>query len=178
VILALAGRARIACEMMPSRPLRHYRRWHAGRASGNIPSTGAWNKRTGWRIYACMRLHVFAAALFLSLATSLNATEPLSMAVSPLQSFAPTNLTIRLRVAPDDANRALEVAAESGDYYRSSSIELDGSEAPRTISFEFRDVPGGDYDVRGTLISSGGTARAAVRQHVIVIDQVVAGATP
>jgi hypothetical protein len=118
-----------------------------------------------------MRLQVLAAALFLSLATSLDANEPLSMAVSPLQSFAPTNLTIRLRVAPDDANRALEVVAESGEYYRSSSIELDGSEAPRTISFEFRDVPGGNYDVRGTLISSGGKARAAVRQHVIVIDQ-------
>jgi len=92
------------------------------------------------------------------------------MAVSPLQSFAPANLTIRLHVEPDAANRALEVVAESGEYYRSSSIQLEGSDAPRTISFEFRDVPGGNYDVRGTLISSAGRTRAAVRQHVLVID--------
>jgi hypothetical protein len=123
-----------------------------------------------------MRLQFFTAALLLSSAASLNATEPLSIAVSPLQSFAPTNLTIRLHVEPDAVNRALEVVAESGEYYRSSSIQLDGSEAPRTILFEFRDVPGGNYDVRGTLISSAGKARAAVRQHVLVIDPAVTGA--
>jgi hypothetical protein len=123
-----------------------------------------------------MRLQTFAVALLLSLATSLNANEPVSMTVSPLQSFAPANLTIRLQVEPDAANRALEVVAESGEYYRSSSIQLEGSDAPRTISFEFRDVPGGNYDVRGTLISSAGKARGAVRQHVIVIDLAGTGA--
>jgi hypothetical protein len=124
-----------------------------------------------------MRLQIFMAALLFSSAASLNATEPLSMAVSPLQSFAPTNLTIRLRVEPDAVNRALEVVAESGEYYRSSSVQLDGSDAPRTISFEFRDVPGGNYDVRGTLINSAGKARAAVRQHVLVLEPGVTGGT-
>jgi hypothetical protein len=124
-----------------------------------------------------MRLQMFTAALLFSSASSLDATVPLSMAVSPLQSFAPTNLTIRLQVEPDAVNRALEVVAESGEYYRGSSIQLDGTEAPRTISFEFRDVPGGNYDVRGTLISSAGKTRAAVRQHAVVVDAGVTGAT-
>jgi hypothetical protein len=123
---------------------------------------GAWNKRTGWRIYAGMRLQILVAALLLSLATPLNANVPVSMAVSPVQSFAPAKLIIRLHVEPDAANRTLEVVAESGEYYRSSSIQLNGSDAPRTISFEFRDVSGGNYDVRGTLIRSAGKARAAV----------------
>jgi hypothetical protein len=123
-----------------------------------------------------MRLPIVAAALLLSLATSLNANGPVSMTVSPLQSFAPANLTIRLQVEPDAANRALEVVAESSEYYRSSSIQLDGSDGPRTIAFEFRDVPGGNYDVRGTLINSAGNARAAVRQHVIAIDPAGTGA--
>ena len=118
------------------------------------------------------------AALLLSLAGSFDANKPRSEAVSPLQSFAPTNLTIRLHVGPDAVNRALEVAAEAGEYYRSSSIQLDGSEARRTISFEFRDVPGGNDDVRGTLVRSARKARAAVRQHVIVIDPAFTGATP
>lgn len=116
-------------------------------------------------------MHILTAAAFLlSSAMALDANEPLSMAVSPAQSFAPTNLMIRLHVEPNGVNRALEVVAESGQYYRSSKIQLEGSEAPRTISFEFRNVPGGDYDIRGTLISSAGKARAAVRQHAIVID--------
>jgi len=123
-------------------------------------------------------MQICAAALLLSLAPSLRANEPLSMAVSPLQSFAPTSLTIRLHVEPDAGNRALEVVAESGEYYRSSSIQLDGSEAPRTISFEFRGVPGGNYEVLGTLISSAGKARAAVLQHVVVLDQSVHGTAP
>jgi hypothetical protein len=116
-----------------------------------------------------MRVHILAAAFLLSSA-SLDANEPLSMAVSPAHSFAPTNLAIRLHVEPDAGNRALEVVAESGGYYRSSRIQLDGTEAPRTIAIEFRNVPGGDYDVRGSLINSGGKQRAAVREHVIVTD--------
>lgn len=98
-----------------------------------------------------MRLHIFAFALFLSSAVSINANEPLTMNVSPLQSFAPTNLTIRVQVEPDAGNRALEVIADSGEYYRSSRIQLDGADAPRTISLEIRNLPGGDYDVRELL---------------------------
>jgi len=47
---------------------------------------------------------------------SVRANVLLTMAVSPVQSFAPTNLTIRIHVEPDAGNRALEVVAESGEY--------------------------------------------------------------
>jgi hypothetical protein len=116
-----------------------------------------------------MRVHIFAFALFLSSALSLDAHERLTMAVSPAQSFAPTNLTIRLHVEPDAGNRALEVVADSGEYYRSSRIPLDGDEAPRTISLEIRNLPGGNYDVRGALIDNGGRERAAVHRQVTVL---------
>ena len=116
-----------------------------------------------------MRAHVFVSALFLSSAVSISANEPLTIAVSPLQSFAPTNLTIRVRLEPDAGNRALDVVAESGEYYRSSRIQLDGADAPRTISLEIRNLPGGDYEVRGSLINSAGRERAAVRKQVIVL---------
>jgi hypothetical protein len=117
-----------------------------------------------------MRVHMLAAAFLLASAAAPDASELLSMAVSPAQSFAPTTLTIRLRVEPDAVNRGLDVIVESGEYYRSSRIQLDGSEAPRTVSVVFRDVPGGEYDVRATLLGNTGKARAAVRQHVTVMD--------
>jgi hypothetical protein len=115
-----------------------------------------------------MKAHICAFALFLSSALSVNANEPLTMDVSPARSFAPTTLTIRVRVEPDAGNRALEVVAESGEYYRSSRIQLDGVDAPPTISLEMRDLPGGDYEVRGVLINSAGRERS-VRKQVIVL---------
>ena len=116
-----------------------------------------------------MRAHIVASVLFLSSAVSINANEPLTIAVSPMNSFAPTNLTVRLHVEPDRGNRALEVVADSGAHYRSSLIQLDGAEAPRTISLEIRNLPGGDYDVRGSLIDSAGHQRASVHKQVIVL---------
>ena len=116
-----------------------------------------------------MRVHIFAGALLLSSAVSINATEPLTMNVSPVQSFAPTNLTIRVQVEPDASNRALEIAAESDEYYRSSRIQIDGAGAPRTIWLEIRNLPDGVYDVRGTLINSAGRDRAAAHTQVIVL---------
>ena len=118
-----------------------------------------------------MRVHIISAALLLlPAAASLDASEPLSLAVSPTQSVAPTNLTIRIHIEPHDGDRELTVVAESGDFYRSSLIQIDDAEAPRTISFEFRAVPGGDYDVTGTVVNNLGKVRATAHRHVIVID--------
>jgi hypothetical protein len=116
-----------------------------------------------------MRVRIFAFVLFLLSAVSMHANEPLTMTVSPVHSFAPMNLTIRFHVEPDAGNRVLEVVAESGEYYRSSRIQLDGEQAPRTISLEMRNLPVGDYDVRGTLINHAGRERSAVSKQVVVI---------
>jgi hypothetical protein len=116
-----------------------------------------------------MRVHIVTSGLLLSSAAFLTAANPLTMTVSPVQSFAPTNLTIRVRVEPDADNRALEVVAESGEYYRSSLIQLDGADAPLTTSLEIRNLPGGSYDVRCVLFNAAGRERAAVRTQVIVL---------
>ena len=107
--------------------------------------------------------------LMLAAAARADGGERLTMAVSPAQSFAPTTLTVRVHVKPDAENRALEVVAESGDYYRSSRIQLDGNQAPQTIGVELRSLPGGEYEVRGALIDGSDRARALVRRQVIVI---------
>jgi len=62
-------------------------------------------------------------------------------------------------VTPDVDNRSLEVTAESGEYFRSSLIQLDGKEAPRTIAWSSR-LPGGDYQVRGARSLTTPVARA------------------
>jgi len=117
-----------------------------------------------------MRAQLFTCGLFLSSALSLNASERLAIAVSPRQSFAPASLVVRVHVTPDVANRALEVVAESADYYRSSRIQLDGDGAPTSSLLEFRSLPGGDYDVRAVLIDNAGRQRASASEHIIVLS--------
>ena len=116
-----------------------------------------------------MNIQPFAWGVLLSAAITVNAGERLTIAASPLQSFAPTNLMVRVHVPSDDANRALEVSADSGEYYRSSRIQLDGKDAPRTITVEFPRLPGGAYEIRGALIDSTGHARAFAREQVTVL---------
>ena len=103
------------------------------------------------------------------MASPTGAGERLALKVSPAVAFAPANLIVRTTVEADAANRAMEVVAESRDFYRSSSVELDGDKAPRTTQFEFRSLPPGMYAVRAILLGSDGHTRAAVRQDVNVI---------
>src|SRR5262245_59280713 len=94
--------------------------------------------------------------------------ERLTLRVSPAVSFAPANLVVRATIPADADNRAVEIVAESEDFYRSSEIQLDGDRAPRTSLFEFRSLPPGTYEVKAVLRGSMGVERASVRQQVNV----------
>ena len=97
------------------------------------------------------------------------AGEPISMKVSPAVAFAPANLVVRATIEADADNRAVEIVAESADFYRSSQIQLEGDKAPRTNRFEFRSLPPGTYEVRARLIGADGQPRGNARQQVNVI---------
>jgi hypothetical protein len=92
------------------------------------------------------------------------------MAVSPAQSFAPSTLRVRVRLEPNDQNRRLAVIADSADFYRSSEVQLDGEQAPRTITIEFSGVPGGSYQIFGVVLDQSGRTRASASQDVNVIS--------
>lgn len=99
----------------------------------------------------------------------LGAGEKMTLKVSPAVAFAPANLIVRATILADADNRAVEIIAESNDFYRSSMIELEGERAARTNQFEFRSLPPGTYEVRANLIGAGGAQRATIRQQVNVI---------
>jgi hypothetical protein len=92
------------------------------------------------------------------------------MAVSPVQSFAPSTLRVRVRLEPHDQNRKLTVIADSADFYRSSEVQLDGEQSPKTITIEFRGVPGGSYQVSSVVLDQSGRMRASAIQDVNVIS--------
>ena len=96
-------------------------------------------------------------------------TERMTVRVSPAVAFAPANLVVRATIPANESNRAIEIVAESESFYRSSEIQLEGDQAPRTSMFEFRSLPPGSYEVRATLRGSRGEDRATVRQQINVI---------
>ena len=117
-----------------------------------------------------MRVPLMLSTIFALTAISASGGEQLRLAVSPAQSFAPTNLNIRARMVPNPENRALTIVAESDEFYRSSQVSLEGDHAPAMITFEFRGVPRGEYIVSGVLTDSLGRRRAIAEQQVRVVD--------
>lgn len=99
----------------------------------------------------------------------LGAGEKMTLKVSPAVAFAPANLIVRATIIADADNRAVEIVAESADFYRSSMIELEGDKAARTNQFEFRSLPPGTYEVRAKLFGANGESRALIRQQINVI---------
>jgi hypothetical protein len=116
-------------------------------------------------------LHTLAALAMLA-AAPLDAGERLAMRLSPTHGFAPATVTVTATVERDAQNRELEIQIESTQFYRSSLVPLDGENAARTNTFQFRDLPGGEYEVRTILLGAGERALArAVQDLEIVSDR-------
>jgi uncharacterized protein (DUF2141 family) len=99
-----------------------------------------------------------------------NATEKLSLRVTPNVSSAPGNVIVKAIVTPDSGNRWLRIEADSGAFYRSSAIQLDGDKAPAITEFRLSNLPSGEYAVSAVLQSSHGE-EVTVRRTVIVLSR-------
>lgn len=101
---------------------------------------------------------------------TLNGGQPLSLQVSPAMAAAPAFISVRAVIEASDDNRALEVVAQSSDFFRGSRIELDGRAAPPLSVFQYSNLPPGLYEVSAFLIGTSGQ-RAAVSKIVKVMPR-------
>jgi hypothetical protein len=117
------------------------------------------------------RSRLVAAALMIATMTAArtDTAERVKIAVSPMHSFAPANLQVRVVMEPSHDNRVLEVVADSGGFYRSSQVSLDGTSGPAVVSLQFRNIPGGDYLVAAILRDGSGRQVAAAHCDVSVL---------
>ena len=99
----------------------------------------------------------------------LGAGDRLTMRVSPHVATAPATLVVHAVAEQDPANRALQIQVNSADYYRSSVMQLDGEDAPRTTRVQYEGLPGGTYEVRVTLLGADGKPRASATEDNITI---------
>jgi hypothetical protein len=116
----------------------------------------------------------FAVLIAVSVTSSDATDSRLRIEVTPKISMAPAMLRIRAIVTPDAANRALQIVAESGAYYRSSMVPLDGANAAAITETIFKDLPGGEYEVMVILVGADGR-RISDRRQVTVTSMRLGG---
>ena len=98
------------------------------------------------------------------------ATEKLSLRVTPNVSAAPSTVIVKATVVKDPGNRWLTIAADSGTFYRSSAIQLDGDKAPTVTEIRLSNLPSGEYNVSAMLQNNLGE-ETIVRRTVIVLSR-------
>jgi hypothetical protein len=100
-----------------------------------------------------------------------HAADTIALQVSPRVAVEPATLTIRATVEPHADNRGLQVRVLSGGYSRSSFVQLDGLDAPRTTIISYPEIPGGTYEVQTTVLGPGGKTRATVSQEIEILSR-------
>jgi hypothetical protein len=98
------------------------------------------------------------------------ASEKLMLRVTPNVSSAPSTVVIKATVAPNAGNRWLHIEADSGAFFRSSSVQLDGDKAPMVTEIRLKALPSGEYTVTAVLKDSAG-AQTMVRKTALVLNQ-------
>jgi hypothetical protein len=83
--------------------------------------------------------------------------------------MAPASVLVRATVQHNADNRELEIVADSSAFYRRSVVELDGEQAPKTTELRLIDIPGGEYEVRATLVTARGD-QTTVRTSIMVVS--------
>jgi predicted phage tail protein len=111
---------------------------------------------------------LFGLALLMTATAAVK--QPLSVQASPAIAFSPANLIIKTSVEPDPDNRAMEIVANSEEFYRSSVIAIEGDRAPKTTRVEYRGLPPGQYQVTVALIGAGGQQKARATTHINVLE--------
>lgn len=117
-----------------------------------------------------MRIAFAAVTMFgLIVATSAtDANDKLSLRVTPNVSSAPSTVIVKATVAKNAGNRWLQIEADSGTFYRSSAIELDGDRAPVVTEIRLNNLPSGEYTVAAVLRNALGE-ETVVRRTAIVL---------
>jgi hypothetical protein len=96
----------------------------------------------------------------------MSADEAISITVRPAVASYRGNAVLKVLVSRNEKNRLLVWEVDGPNFYRSSSIALDGAASPRSYFFMVKDLPGGEFDVRATVKrndSSAATDRSLIK---------------
>jgi hypothetical protein len=106
--------------------------------------------------------------LLVSGAAVVRAAQPVTVSVYPTVASVHASARVMVRVDAHEMNRKLVWEIDGADYYRSSSIQLDGASAPRSFSFMVQNVPAGEYQVRATIVRNNNSSVGAQTSLAVV----------
>ena len=101
----------------------------------------------------------------------IDAAPKLTLRVTPSVSTSPATVVVTATVARDAENRVLEVAADSGTFYRSSEVQLEGESAPLVTQVQLKNLPSGNYEIVVLLKDVRGQTSVA-RSAVMILPSV------
>jgi len=110
-------------------------------------------------------LSLLAVVFFASVGA--HARNDVAMTVTPRVAPAPATVRIMVVVEPDPMNRWLVIEAESGMFYTSSSVQLEGANSRRSHPFTFVELPPGNYELMARVLRSDGEERRAVAGYLV-----------
>jgi hypothetical protein len=113
-------------------------------------------------------LGVALVAAAIAVSTRASADEAISLSVRPKVAPYRGNAQVRVLVSRDEKNRTLVWELDGPNYYRSTSIELQGATAPRSHFFLARDLPAGQFEVRATVTRDDRSTATAVSTLQVV----------
>ena len=113
-------------------------------------------------------LAAFTTAALIAAQSATLATEKLSLRVTPNVSSAPSNVNVKATIARDATNRWLTIEAESGTFFRSSAIQLDGDNAPTVTEMRLSNLPSGEYSVSAVLKNNQGEETVVWRTVIVL----------
>ena len=89
--------------------------------------------------------------MLLCSSTQLGADKAVSISVTPAVATEHGIARVKLVIARDVRNRTLKWEVEGPAYYRSSQLELHGSDSPRAYFFTMRNLPVGPLELRASV---------------------------
>ena len=104
------------------------------------------NRYIGWTLLM---------AFFLGI--HLSADQAITITARPAVVPAKGSALLKVIVERNAANRTLIWEVDGLAFYRSSTMQLEGSSAARSYFFMVSDLPGGQFDVRARVVRSDNT---------------------
>jgi hypothetical protein len=108
------------------------------------------------------------AFLGVGFASADDTKREMDLRVRPQVSYAPGSVLVSVWVPSASDHRALVVEADSGDFFRSSEIQLDGDRAPRAHTVVLQNLPAGEYRITASVKDSEGTKTEIHRNATVL----------
>ena len=118
-----------------------------------------------------MRRWLAVGLLLLCGAVLVRAVQPVTISVHPAVTSIRGGTRVLVRLEASELNRKLVWEVDGPDYFRSSSVQLDGASAPRSFRYVLNHVPAGEYSVRARVIRNNNSeSMASATMAVIGIE--------